>query len=337
MPKLQPPPQTPPRTTSTPQAPLKADRLLVGILFVLLGSASYGMLSTFVKLAYRQGYSTAEVTIAQFFWGVLCLSGLSLLVVQGSPKASASDRRQLMLGGLSVGLTSCLYYVCVKYIDASVAVVLLMQSVWIGVVIEAFQTRRLPSGLKIVSVILTLIGTVLATNILNSSSLHLDLTGLVFGFLAAVSFSVTLFSSNSIATHLHPVKRSLLMLYGGCVVVLGFALLTQIGPFYFGMQWVPAGFIHLKPFDYRILYSYGFVVAIFGTVIPPIMLNRGFPITGVGLGSILSAIELPFAIVIAFTFLGESINALQWVGVFTILSAIVLMNSRLLKAHSSAY
>ena len=45
------------------------------------------------------------------------------------------------------------------------------------------------------------------------------------------------------------------------------------------------------------------------------MLNNGFPITGVGLGSILSSAELPVAIIVAFFALGETVNATQWLGV----------------------
>jgi hypothetical protein len=39
-----------------------------------LGASSYGMLATFVKMAYHEGFSLAEVTLSQFglgFIGVL--------------------------------------------------------------------------------------------------------------------------------------------------------------------------------------------------------------------------------------------------------------------------
>ena len=308
-----------------------ASPLLLGVVFVILGSSSYGMLSTFVKLAYQKGYTTAEVTAAQFFWGVVLLSVLSALVERNSRKGSRQDLRRLMLGGVSVGLTSVLYYAAVQYIDASVAVVLLMQSVWMGVVVESVQTRRSPSVTKLAAVGLVLFGTALATDLLDASASGLDVRGVIFGLFAAVSFSATMYATNSVATHLPAIRRSLFMLYGGSLVVLVFACLTQLAPHYLGVHLLPQTFLAPKPFSFEIFMTYGLIVAIFGTVIPPIMLNRGFPITGVGLGSILSAIELPFAIVIAFVFLGEVISVTQWVGVFTILGAIVLMNYRLVK------
>ena len=50
------------------------------------------------------------------------------------------------------------------------------------------------------------------------------------------------------------------------------------------------------------------------------------PRTGVSLGAILSAAELPVAVVSSSFILQENVQALQWVGVFLILFAIVLTN-----------
>src|SRR5690606_40474041 len=124
--------------------------LTKGILFVAFGASSYGMLATFVKLAYQNGYTTAEVTISQFLLGIIIVSFLNYFFTKNTPKASKSDIKKLMISGTSMGFTSVLYYLCVKYLNASVAVVLLMQSVWIGVLIETIQTRKIPSTNKII-------------------------------------------------------------------------------------------------------------------------------------------------------------------------------------------
>jgi hypothetical protein len=42
-------------------ATMTKKNILKGVILVGLGAASYGMLATFVKLAYNQGYTTAEV------------------------------------------------------------------------------------------------------------------------------------------------------------------------------------------------------------------------------------------------------------------------------------
>lgn len=306
------------------------NNLALGVIFVAAGSASYGMLSTFVKLSYKEGFSTAEVTVAQFLLGLLCLIVLNLFSTSKGKKATSADVKNLMLAGISLGSTSFLYYLAVKYINASIAVVLLMQSVWIGVVIESFQTKSFPSIVKILSVIMVLIGTFFATDLINASNVALDIRGILFGFLAAISFSITLFSTNSVAPHLPPLKRSLHMLVGGSIFVFIVAFLTQIAPYYFGFSLLGDELTTSQPFNFRILYTYGIIISIFGTVLPPIMLNKGFPLTGVGLGSIVSSLELPFAVIISHLILGEVVNGTQWFGVFVILAAIALMNYRLL-------
>ncbi len=67
-------------------------------------------------------------------------------------------------------------------------------------------------------------------------------------------------------------------------------------------------------------------MALFGTVIPPILFNIGFTNAGLGLGSIVSSLELPVSVTMAFVLLGEKVELIQWVGIILILFAIVLMN-----------
>ena len=300
--------------------------LTKGILFVAFGASSYGMLATFVKLAYQNGYTTAEVTISQFLLGIIIVSFLNYFFTKNTPEASKSDIKKLMISGTSMGFTSVLYYLCVKYLNASVAVVLLMQSVWIGVLIETIQTRKIPSTNKIIAVIMVLFGTLLATNSL-SSEMELNTTGLLFGILSSISFSMTLFTTNSVATHLAPFKRTLYMLFGGAIIVFIFAFITQLAPTYLNINLLKNSDISvIKSFDWNILYTYGLLLSLFGTVLPPIFLNKGFPLTGVGIGSIVSAVELPVAATFAFLVLSEPVVAIQWLGIFIILVAIVLMN-----------
>jgi drug/metabolite transporter (DMT)-like permease len=308
------------------------NQLTKGIIYVALGASSFGMLASFVKLAYKNGYSTAEVTLSQFALGIIIISILLAFTPKNkSEKASNTNIKQLMLSGTTMGFTSVLYYLCVKYLNASIAVVLLMQSVWIGVVIEMIQTKKFPSITKIIAVIIVLAGTVLATNLL-STTVKLDAIGLLFGILASISFSLTLFTTNSVATHLHPFKRSLFMLLGGACIVLIFAFITQIAPTYLNINVLGAtDIVTIKPIDFTIFVTYGIILSLFGTVLPPIFLNKGFPLTGVGLGSIVSALELPVSVTFAYFILSEKVILSQWLGIVLILIAIVIMNIKFKK------
>ncbi|HLA56476.1 MAG TPA: DMT family transporter [Flavobacterium sp.] len=292
--------------------------VLKGVILVGLGATSYGMLATFVKMAYSDTgitglpFTPAEVISAQFVLGII-----AVLVINAFQKArtkmpilKASKRNitQLMLAGTSTGLTSIFYYLAVKYIPVSIGIVLLMQTVWMGVLLEMVLEKKRPSNIKIIAVFIVLIGTALATNIINTET-QLDWRGIALGILAAASFTTTMFCANRVATEISSAQRTLYMLLGGAIIVLFFALATQ----------------H-TPFNYDIFFKWGILLALFGTVIPPMLMNAGFPHTGIGLGSIVSSLELPVSVMMAFFLLGEKVIFIQWMGILLIIFAIVIMN-----------
>lgn len=309
------------------------NNVLKGVVLVGLGATSYGMLATFVKMAYGEGYTTAEVTASQFLFGIV---GIMLINAfqrnrnkNTAVKASRKNISQLMIAGTSTGLTSIFYYLAVKFdIPVSIAIVLLMQTVWMGVLLEMFLEKKLPSLIKIVAVAIVLVGTALATNLMNSD-INLNPLGIFFGMLAAASFTTTMFTANSIATEISSAQRSLYMLLGGGTMVFLFAMITQILPNQSEAMADALGiFSTAQDFNFTIFLKWGIVLSLFGTIIPPMLLNAGFPHTGIGLGSIVSSLELPVSVLMAFFLLNEQVVLVQWIGIVLIILAIVIMNIR---------
>ncbi|WP_026976442.1 DMT family transporter [Flavobacterium tegetincola] len=292
------------------------NNVLKGVFLVALGATSYGMLATFVKIAYNEGYTTAEVTTSQFIYGLIGLIIVNIVQRSRSKvavvKPTTNHVIQLIVAGTSTGLTSLFYYLAVKYIPVSIGIVMLMQTVWMGVLLEWILDKKAPSLQKTIAVLVVLIGTALAINIfeINFSDTSIDWsTGLFWGILAAASFTTTMFTANRIATHVSSAQRSLLMLTGGAIIVFTFAFITQI-----------------TPFNLEIFMRWGIVLALFGTIIPPLLLNAGFPNTGIGLGSIVASLELPVSVMMAYFLLNEQVILIQWIGIIIIITAIVIMN-----------
>ena len=288
------------------------NNVLKGVFLVALGATTYGMLATFVKMAYTEGYTTAEVTTSQFILGILgilIINGFQKAKNKGNVvKASLKNIFSLMLAGTSLGMTSLFYYLAVKYIPVSIGIVLLMQTVWMGVLLEMILEKKLPSKQKVIAVLIVLVGTVLATNIIHNDVV-LDWRGIFWGVLAAASFTTTMFTANRVATEISSAQRSLYMLLGGAVIVFSFAFFTQTGSF-----------------NLDIFFKWGIILALFGTIIPPMLLNLGFPLTGIGLGSIVSALELPVSVMMAYVLLNEKVILSQWIGIVLIILAIIIMN-----------
>ncbi len=291
---------------------MSKNNVLKGVILVALGATTYGMLATFVKMAYTEGYTTAEVTTSQFVLGIIGVLIINIFqklknkdkVVKATPKNIFS----LMLAGTSLGMTSLFYYLAVKFIPVSIGIVLLMQTVWMGVLLEMILEKKLPSKQKVIAVFIVLFGTVLATNILKND-IVLDWRGIVWGVLAAASFTTTMFTANRVATEISPAQRSLFMLLGGSIIVFTFGFITQV-----------------TPFNLAIFLKWGIILSLFGTIIPPILMNLGFPLTGIGVGSIVSALELPVSVMMAFVLLNEKVILTQWIGIILIILAIIIMN-----------
>ncbi|MCE7039919.1 DMT family transporter [Dyadobacter sp. CY312] len=288
------------------------NNIIKGSILVALGASSYGMLATFVKMAYSEGFSTAEVTLSQFMLG---FAGLFILTLfrkkEANTEKKPSDLRsvlKLVLAGTSMGLTSIFYYMAVQYIPVSVGIVLLMQTVWMGVILEMILHRKAPGLRKTIAVFIILAGTALATNLL-TESVTINWIGFGWGMMAALSYTASMYASNNIVLHFPSLKRSLYLILGGLIII---AVI-----FYSSIN---------SSFSYQIFLRWGLILSLFGTILPPLLFTRGVPLIGMGLGAIIASVEIPVSILMAHLLLGEPVSLLQWTGVALILFAVVLMN-----------
>ncbi|RZL15786.1 MAG: EamA family transporter, partial [Pedobacter sp.] len=105
-------------------------------------------------------------------------------------------------------------------------------------------------------------------------------------------------------------KKSALMITGACIIV--FILL----PPHFLINGALGGS----------LLKWGLILAVFGTVIPPLCFAGGIPKAGLTISSILSSVELPVAVTMSALVLHEEVSLIRWLGVAVILSAMILPN-----------
>lgn len=286
---------------------------LKGALYVATGAASYGILATFVKYANNQGVGTAGLAFSQYLFGALVLIFLSFLF----SKKQESDRIEymsrfpklkLVLYGGFLGLTTSFYYLSIQYVPVSVGIILLMQTIWMGVVVEFFMARHLINKTKIIGAVVALIGTALAAKLFESE-IELDYRGIGYGLLAAASYTGVLYATSRVALEIPLFTRSKYLVFGGLLVILIF--------------WNAAIFHEIS---WSVFLIWGSFLGLFGTILPPVLFSKGMPRVGTGFGSIISAIEIPISVVSAYLVLNEHISLLQWLGIVIILIAVVLIN-----------
>lgn len=162
------------------------------------------------------------------------------------------------------------YYLALQYISASLAIVLLFQFTWMGVLIEALINRQIPGKGKIFSLIPLFIGTLSATNIFTTGLSSIHWLGLLYGLLAAVSYTIFILISRRVAVQVNAVTKTALMISGG------FAICALILP--------PTFFTNGKLLI-ELALKFGIALAFFGPFFSTLMFSKGVPLTGPGLAS----------------------------------------------------
>lgn len=286
---------------------------LKGLVLVSLGACSYGILSTLVVLAYQAGFSLNDVIGSQTVLGAALIW---VFVLAGSAMRkktlnwpTGKQSTLMLLTGTTTGLTGLLYYASLQYLSPALGVVLFLQFTWMGVAINSIVTRRMPTVMTILSVLFILVGTLLATGLLNSSSVQFHWLGIVFGLCAALSNAVRVYVSGALAVKTEPMMRSAIMVTGG-------AILTSIV--------VPPTFLLDFTTFNSLFFSYGLPLAFFGSFFGMWMFAKGTPLIGTSLATIVSSMQLPVTIILSVTVLHLPLEFIQFVGVAIILFGVAI-------------
>ena len=280
-----------------------------GRIIVLIGAASFGILSTIVKLAYAQGFDVSQVVTSQLWLGALFCWLLVIGFFLFKAPISIQFRKdwKIIASGFPLGLTSFAYYQCVSYVPASIAILLLFQFVWMGVILDIVFKKQIPTRLQFISVLVLVLGTILASGMIDQSEIVWSLPGIAYGLLAAFGYAVFIYVNGS-DTSSHFMLTAALRSTGG-------ALFSML----FFLPWDGLDGILNNG-----LLIYGVPLAVFGLVIPPVFFAYGIPKIGATEASIISGIELPVAVLSASLVLHEYVSLWQWFGVVMILVAITV-------------
>jgi len=188
----------------------------------------------------------------------------------------------------------------------------LMQYIWIGQIIEFLFFKVKPQLNQLLTILFVLAGTVLATGALEHPISYFSLSGIIYGLLAATAYSIFIIVNGRVGNDYPPLQKSALMITGAFLLVI----------------------VTLRPWSllcggtFIDLLYYGVPLAIFGTVVPPLLFAYGMPRTGYSLGAVLSTIELPIAVFMTYLILQESVSWIKWIGVLLIIATIAWKNTQ---------
>ncbi|MFC9600978.1 DMT family transporter [Peribacillus butanolivorans] len=276
-------------------------------LLVVIAASSYGLVSTIIKLAMRSGFSASEAVTSQFFFG-FCIA-VCIFILTNRTKLSFNGVKILILAGVFTGLTNIFYGLSLNYLPASLAVVLLFQFTWIGMLISCITKRKFPSRIELISLIILVAGTIPAAGLIDVDLSQIPFQGWLWGLAAALCYSLFLFVNGRATTNMNTTNR--------LVLVSFFAFMMSV--VFQSPEVIWNGTLFSEG-----LWIYGLILGLFGMIIPVFLFTIAVPKVGLSMSSILGAIELPIAVMVSVILLSENVTSLQIVGIVTILLGMSL-------------
>lgn len=278
-------------------------------LLIIIGSSSYGILSMIIKVAMLHGFETKEAVTSQYVIGFILAFILFAATQQSFPKLNWKGFSVIMSSGLLTGNTGIVYGQAIHYLPASLAVVMLFQFTWIGLFLDCIIHHRRPSNIELFSLIFLVTGTILAAGILDVDLSGYDWRGWAFGLASAFSFACFMQFNSKPVEGISTIVRMTIMSFFAMIVVCIFQ--------------APEIMINGKLFNSELLY-FGLALGFFGIILPIFLFTISVPKVGGGLASILSATELPVAIIASVIVLHEKLTLLQVGGILLVLVGMIL-------------
>lgn len=296
------------------------NKLVAGTL-VFIGSACYGMLSTMTKLAYVDGFSTADIVGSQNLFALITFWLCCFPNWKKMFSLPAKTIVALVLSGCCTALTGIFYYLSLQTLSASFAVVLLFQFTWIGIMLDWVWNKNKPTKNKWIAVVFILAGTAIAASAGHGGPAQgISAIGVCLALLAALTYALFVSFSGNVATHVPTLMRNAWMVVGS--LILTFSV--------FPPQFLMDGSLQ------RGLWFWGGFMAMFGAILPVYLFSKGVPRIGTGMATILGAVEFPVVIIFSSYLLKEQTSWLQWTGIMIIFLGILISVGKDLKKKSKA-
>ena len=280
------------------------NKTLTYALLVFLAGSSYGFIVPAVKIASAAGVDVADFLPAQYLFSFILMAGFVL--VRRMKVTEPREMLKLAGIGLFTSCTSLCYYRAVALLPGAVALTLLFQFVWIGVIINSVAERKLPDRPTVIAVALVLIGTVFAAGLIDASFSDLNPQGIMFGLGSAVFYSLFLFTSGKVGTEYAVPLRVMMLSLGGFFMTSALNL-----GFFTDALWDAA------------IWPYAVAMSFLGIIIPTGLIAFASPKLPAGMVTIMASSELPAGVLAAWAIIADVPSTSALIGVCLVLAGIV--------------
>lgn len=281
-----------------------------GYIYALIGALSYSVLAIFGKYALQAGATPEGITFWQYAFTFAILLAYFLITDRSKLRTEPVMLLKFATIGILGGMmTNFFYYHALNHLNAGIATMLLFSSPIIINLFFVISGIRKIKLLFFLPLLMGLAGNFLSLNLLAEKHLQMSGIGILFGLLAAVFFAfyvvfMDLKVRDQNAHHLNMFASFFAMIASGL-----YTIMTKPS----AMLPPSSSFLWL------------ILTAIFSGVIGVYFSYHSLQIIGSDKSSIISTMELPFTLVIAFFILNERLSAVQLIGMSLVTGAIVVM------------
>jgi drug/metabolite transporter, DME family len=290
----------------------------------LIGVAATVLLSfTGILISYlNKTYALPSLVLA--FWRDISVTfGLIVVFLVGSRWRFQLDRGHrwfFILYGLTLALFNSMWTFSVQFNGAAVATVLAFSSPAMTAILARFFLKEQINSIKLASIVLTLVGTVLVSGAHNPAAWKLNTAGIAFGLLTGFFFACYNMLGKTSANKSIDSWTTLLYGFGTATIFLFiFNLLSNS----VAHQGTFANFLWLGN-----AYSGWVVLVLLG--IGPTIGGYGLYLMSLGylsatVANLISALEPAFTTIWAYLLLSEQMTGIQWLGSLFIFGGVILL------------
>lgn len=284
-----------------------------GLLLCLASAVGFGAMAIFAKKAYATGLDVTTLLAVRFL-----MAAVLLWLLVAVRRNGVGDLRALLLGGLlglvGYSIQAGLYFGALTHIEAGLTSLLLYTYPAL-VTVAAIALRRESADRRRLGALAVASGGV-ALVLAGGGVGDLDPVGVAMALGAAVFYTGYILISDGVVARTPPLAFSASVCTGAALTFAMVVLVHgAVTPTAAGLAWTGA-------------------LTVFSTVMPIVCFFAGLALVGPSTASIVSTIEPPVTVGLAWLVFGETLGSLQLAGGALVLSAVVLLQWR--RASSSS-
>lgn len=291
-------------------------------IFILTGAFLWGTIGFYVKFLYAYGFTSMEVVTIRAITAAIIL--ISYLVFKNK-SALRLKRWTDIKYFIGTGIFSIIFfnYTMFKTIELasiSISAALLYTGPAFVVILSRLIFKEKLTNQKLIALILTLIGTSLVVELFPLSVDNLPISTILIGLCSGLGYALySIFSKFALKKYSSLVITTYTFLVAAIVLLPFFSFKTHAALL---MDWKV------------ILLSFG--LGFLPTAVAYIVYTYGLNLTEASKASILTTVEPVVATLVGIFIFSETFHSMQFLGMFIIIAAVILMqlNSKMLRQQN---